>query len=469
MRHATLRLLAHAAILVAAGANAPALHAQEAGFPHERHERLFPLCSGCHDGITTGDVATAFPAVTACASCHDGNREERVDWNGPRRRASTLVFSHVDHQGRTDTAGESVTCQQCHGTAPGAPRMSVAAATPESCLGCHAHEASEHLAVSRDCLVCHAPRSTTPGLPVAAAEAFSRPTDHDAAGFVSAHGTVTARDASRRCSVCHARDSCTVCHLNAQALPAVLALPPDVRGAARAATAVPTYPTPASHREAGWESLHATAARLEIGRCANCHARSGCRACHRERSNAEIAALPEAEPGDPRGVRLARVVHAPWFETTHRVDAASAEATCSSCHRVDFCSSCHASATAPVFHLPNFLATHGPQVYRREADCVSCHNTEVFCRACHASTGLAASDRLGVAFHTANPFWLVGHGVAARQALESCVTCHAQQSCMRCHSTLGAWRVSPHPPGFNARRAESANALTCLRCHRSGP
>ncbi len=48
---------------------------QEQPFPHERHERLFPLCTGCHEGIPTGDRSEYYPDPATCAGCHDGVRE----------------------------------------------------------------------------------------------------------------------------------------------------------------------------------------------------------------------------------------------------------------------------------------------------------------------------------------------------------------------------------------------------------
>ena len=34
----------------------PARAQRGAPFPHERHQRLFPLCESCHAGIVTGDA-----------------------------------------------------------------------------------------------------------------------------------------------------------------------------------------------------------------------------------------------------------------------------------------------------------------------------------------------------------------------------------------------------------------------------
>jgi hypothetical protein len=40
---------------------------------------------------------------------------------------------------------------------------------------------------------------------------------------------------------------------------------------------------------------------------------------------------------------------------------------------------------------------------------------------------------------------------------------------MQCHSDLGAFRVSPHGPGFDARRAWERSPTTCAACHVRSP
>ena len=119
--------------------------------------------------------------------------------------------------------------------------------------------------------------------------------------------------------------------------------------------------------------------------------------------------------------------------------------------------------------MANYRERHGADAYGYESECVSCHNTEVFCRSCHAGSGLASEGKLDVAFHTSQPFWLLGHGQSARQRLESCTTCHTQTDCARCHSTIGAWRINPHGPDYDGTRAQSRNEFNCLQCHRSDP
>jgi hypothetical protein len=161
-------------------------------------------------------------------------------------------------------------------------------------------------------------------------------------------------------------------------------------------------------------------------------------------------------------------VHDAGFRTGHRTAAATAALSCAGCHEQRFCSDCHAGEGSRRFHPANFVQRHAADSYGRETQCSSCHNTELFCRSCHRATGLASNGRLDVAFHDAQPQWLLQHGRAARQGLQSCATCHAQRDCLACHSTTG-WGVNPHGPGFQAGRLANRNATQCLFCHLQVP
>src|SRR5687767_3068377 len=70
---------------------------QDDAFPHLKHERLFPVCEGCHVGVKTGVVSELYPAAADCASCHDGTRAKRITFREPGKRVSNLRFSHVRH------------------------------------------------------------------------------------------------------------------------------------------------------------------------------------------------------------------------------------------------------------------------------------------------------------------------------------------------------------------------------------
>ena len=324
-------------------------------FPHERHEGLFPLCESCHAGIFSGDAASRFPTPDVCATCHDGVERPRVDWQGPRRRISNLRYDHVTHLAQVRAAGDSLTCHTCHGTDP-AVRMAVGGPRPESCLQCHAHEATSHLSPDRDCSVCHVPLTQATELGTDRIAAFPKPPTHEQADFLLGHAPGTAA-AATSCGTCHARESCTRCHANAADVPAIAALDTDPRVAANERGRAPEYPTPPSHTRGDWILQHGGEASGSIATCANCHTRTSCQTCHREGGLPEIGALPSPAADDPRGVRPTAVqrVHAPGFATSHAIDGAAREAACSSCHAKSFCETCHASALCARRSWPGSL------------------------------------------------------------------------------------------------------------------
>jgi predicted CXXCH cytochrome family protein len=440
------RFLLLALLAVAATSVLWAATGRQDGFPHLEHAGLFPLCTGCHVGIATGDSAAFYPDPEGCAGCHDGSREEVVEWSGPSRPPGNVVFSHPDHEElvrATPDADTVAQCGACHREPGAAERMAVRAAPAEACMACHAHEAPEHLAEGRDCETCHVAIVDAPAIPAARIADFPRPPSHATPAFLETHDP---GDDASSCATCHARQSCTRCHLNAESLPAIRALEPDPRIAGWVTSLEPEYPVPETHRDPSWQRDHGVAAEAAPAACANCHVQANCQSCHGDVALAALDALPSGGPEERRGVRTAEVttVHGPAFVRRHSTAAALEGETCSSCHTTTtFCESCHDGPASPAFHLPDFLERHGPEAYGRETDCGACHSTEVFCRACHVQAGLGSQGSLGVAFHSARPFWLLGHGTAARQGLEGCVTCHLQSDCAQCHSAVGGWGVNP--------------------------
>ena len=161
-------------------------------------------------------------------------------------------------------------------------------------------------------------------------------------------------------------------------------------------------------------------------------------------------------------------VHPPGFAERHGPAAASTRTSCEGCHAKRFCSDCHDGEGRRRYHPANFAVRHPSEAYSRQRDCAACHSREAFCGACHQRLGLASQGRRDVAYHTAQPLWLLQHARAARQGLESCTTCHVQRDCMQCHSQAG-WGVNPHGRGFDARRMAARNAETCRYCHLGDP
>lgn len=563
-RRARLAGAAAAAILLVVPAGLVLAHQRDAQeFPHPRHAGLFPLCTGCHTGIPQGDEAAYYPDAELCARCHDGVNEEEVTWTGPDRERTNLTFSHPEHFSETDREGLEVTCARCH-SEPGAPRMTVVErAEPATCFECHTHEAQSHF-VDADCSVCHVPLVGAPFDRARIAD-LPEPEDHDVQGFLAegGHGEL-AEEGVERCSVCHTRDLCTSCHVDAgrapiQALapaPAGMELPifrasypepashaspawlEDHGGQAttdacgtchtqqdcaachvgplpavartlvdRSETATPgvglrpfqaSYPEPASHASPTWLEDHA--GRASADACGTCHTRQDCASCHVAPLPAVALTLVDRSETEAPGVGLRRRMPAshatPFFTRAHAAEAASAQDACATCHTPTFCTDCHDAPAAsagetleegdarPVqglhdrgpgdlreggFHPPDFMMQHASDAYGRTLECSNCHNTTVFCRSCHVEAGFRTQGRLGPGFHDGQPVWLLRHGQAARQSLESCTTCHTQRDCLQCHSTIGAFRVNPHTRDFDARRAWEANPAICFACHIRNP
>ncbi len=470
--------------------------------PRQQHDKLFPQCSGCHQGIPSGNLVTSVPDSSMCGECHNNRDRAKVAWTAPTRSASNLRFTHVAHMGLTDAVG--ATCTTCHAT-PDARWMHVDRATPAQCLSCHSHRANAHLANDNRCATCHVPLTQATRLTATRIAAFAKPPSHGQRDFTQRHN-VTTEVAQAQCAICHARESCARCHVNAAQITTRFGLVSDARVALMAGKPA-SYTAPASHRTAEYLETHGPIARAIVQSCANCHARSSCQACHTGKTAADvIAQLPMAEKSGAQGVQIRATavpwngltesltlagrialgpasrqprsvtgresrtaqVHAPGFSRTHGAAAAASQLNCEGCHTKSYCADCHGGEGKRRFHVANFASRHAPEAWGRETDCQQCHNAEVFCRGCHMQVGLSAKGRTNVGFHTAVPLWTLQHGQAARQGLQTCTSCHTQKDCMQCHAQNGR-RINPHGANFDARRMWKANRLTCLRCHFKDP
>jgi hypothetical protein len=439
-------------------------------FPHEKHEGLFPLCAGCHVGIETGSAAELYPAVESCAACHDGVTLARATYAPPRAAPTNLIFEHVVHAGAVARSAEpAVECATCHASAE-SPRMTVEPLQADRCLACHAPPSTAHLS-GAPCATCHVPLAES-GLPLERVARIDLPSDHEPEAFLrELHGRLVVDDAER-CATCHTRDRCVSCHVDA-GLPEIALLPP-APPTMELPPATARYPVPASHERPWFGSEHVAALQVS-GRagCATCHTRDDCASCH-------LPPLPEAADSLPARARTlapgvglflsAPESHGPpRFALTHGTLAATDRAGCISCHSEPFCAQCHQAPQRPSYHVGDFLASHAAPAWSRNLDCSTCHETQTFCRSCHLQSGLDSQGRLNAGYHDAEPLWLLRHGQPARQALESCASCHSQRNCMQCHSDLGAFRVSPHGPGFDAERALARSPRTCALCHVRSP
>jgi len=468
MKHSWIGALLLASCATLAGDK---LVAQQS-FNHLLHGSLFPVCTACHAGAEDPDAAM-WPDSAACATCHDGAVRPRVTWQPPAEpRPSNLKFVHdlVPLMTRQTPQGtQELTCRDCH-IAPGDPWMAVQRAQPEGCLACHGTGAPHLASPDTLCGTCHLPLSRAASLRPTDIAAFPVPPSHRQPGFMTrqGHGALaagTSEAIAPSCTVCHARDFCITCHVNAPEQPAIQALDEDPRSRAIVVRLEP----PASHRAADFLARHGKAVRADPTQCSTCHARESCFACHAP-SQRVSAALPSRGPGRSSGAQPVRhppASHGESFAARHKTDAATTPATCAGCHVQTDCLNCHRSdaAAAPGYHPAGFLTRHPASAYARETNCSDCHNVGSFCLTCHVSAGLVAKQPLRSGYHDGSRFFAVGHGQAARQSLESCTACHVERDCLTCHSALGGRRFNPHGPGFDAERLRRKNAEMCTACH----
>jgi hypothetical protein len=346
--------------------------------------------------------------------------------------------------------------------------MAVQAARPASCVGCHGGGADSHLAAGMPCEKCHVPVTQTE-LTTTQIALFPMPPSHSAEDFLASHPGLAAENI-QQCSVCHARESCTVCHLNADLVPEIQALGTDKRIAALVASKEGRWPTPESHLSDDWIRVHGGMAEATPVQCSDCHAQQSCENCHAQPDplvSSVIAALPRAVEGGPQGVQTASSMppHAKDFVIVHQTAAATESGTCASCHQETFCTDCHDASMAPSFHDVNYVLQHNADAMAEFTECVSCHSSEVFCRDCHSNLGAGVVTGANGGYHDASTDWLMTHGRAARQGLETCTTCHQQTSCLKCHSAKAGWRVNPHGPDFDPSRVADRSQISCGICH----
>jgi hypothetical protein len=462
----TLSLAVLGATVVAVGASMQ----QVEPFPHERHEGLFPLCTGCHEGVTTSDRAEFYPEPGSCDGCHDGNTQVEVSWSPPEEEEEPgfVRFDHAVHSAELEREGEPAqACASCHAE-PGGGRMSVAPEIQlDNCWQCHAESGADHM-TEAPCATCHVPLAESE-LPLWVVEAIPAPPDHDGELFLlETHGGGAQTDVGR-CATCHTADRCAACHVdpNRPEIEAIGYAPEGMELPVLASF----YPEPANHDEEGWFDEHGTQA--SQAQCATCHTRDDCASCHIQPVPAAVTSLPSRSQSLAPGVGVEG--HAPeshesvFFTDVHTALAAAEPGNCATCHAESFCVQCHDGPADGGYHPAGFVARHSAAAFGREAECASCHSTEAFCRACHAESGLLGVGRLGPGYHAAGAFWLIRHGQAARQGLESCITCHEQSDCTQCHGAAAAFKVSPHSRDFDARRAWERNPRTCFGCHIRNP
>ena len=279
---------------------------------------------------------------------------------------------------------------------------------------------------------------------------------------------------SPSCATCHAREYCITCHVNAPEVPAIQALQRDARSLAMA---VPEVKAPASHAVPAFANTHGRKLSKQqlTQQCGSCHTATSCEACHQVPPQ-QVRALAVAGPGRGTGAVVTRArpaTHGTDFTDGHAQLAGASPQTCAGCHVQEQCLQCHRpnAGTQGTYHPADFL-TPAPGCGLRPRG--------VMFRLPQPGTVLpdlprAERHRVGGRFiggqaiyHDGNPTFAAGHGPAARQGLESCVSCHSEKDCMVCHSSFGGRRFNPHGPNFPADKLRKANPQMCTACHALG-
>jgi hypothetical protein len=442
-------------------------------FDHWEHRALFPGCTGCHAGAAE-PRSPLWPAADDCSACHDGTGERTVDWSPPTDpRASNLRFTHAEHAAevrRASGADSTLRCPACHAGTDADP-MQVRLAVVQKCLDCHGIRTGHLEAPDSACATCHVPLVRAVRFTREDVGRFPEPPSHRAIGFVEQGHGKQAREGrtgvAASCATCHARDFCAECHVNAPEVPAIQALAPDPRSLAHQAE----LRAPVTHEDPAFLRRHGDQVRRSAARCATCHTRESCSSCHAG-SPVAVQAIPAAGPGRGPGARVERArpgSHGLDFSETHAEPASSRPQSCSACHAQPQCLSCHrpdAADAPPGYHPAGFLTTHPAAAYTRDRSCADCHNQAQFCANCHLAAGLGSTDGLrGAGYHDAKAAFLLNHGQAARQNLETCVSCHSERDCLTCHSAQGGRRFDPHGPGFDPETLRRKNPSMCTACH----
>src|SRR5579885_227091 len=222
------------------------------GFDHAGHRKLFPACETCHRGAAEPG-RSLWPDPATCEACHDGTIERRVAWQPPA--APRRTNQRFDHTPGAEVKVIPAQCVDCHAD-KGAPWMSVRRVAVQRCLDCHEIKTAHLAAPDTACALCHLPLARAVRLTREDIAAFPKPPSHEQPGFArgAGHGAAAERltPVTPSCGVCHARDFCLQCHVDAPEQPAIQALPPDPRATAIAVRLAP----PPSHADESFLARH---------------------------------------------------------------------------------------------------------------------------------------------------------------------------------------------------------------------
>jgi hypothetical protein len=154
------------------------------------------------------------------------------------------------------------------------------------------------------------------------------PDDHAGTDFILlGHGAQASADAER-CAVCHTRELCSSCHVNAAGVDAIGSVPAAAGIVAAELPPVDVqYPKPASHASPDFLEEHG--ARASGASCSTCHTQDSCLTCHVGTVPAVVMELPAGSevvaPGVPAVRRMPTSHSAPGFTFDFRRDIPKVE------------------------------------------------------------------------------------------------------------------------------------------------
>jgi hypothetical protein len=369
-------------------------------------------------------IDTAAPVdQSQCLPCHIDLSD--VDVPG-------LVFSHGSHL--------MVSCDGCHARQP--HREGSTERVPmEVCFACHGvqHGDQGELATGR-CEDCHTPSFVL------------RPKNHTDEWEGKPHVTASEKRGVNSCMMCHdAPTDCDACH--AKEAPEVAKMPDG-------------YHTVFEHRSKGPSIKVFPKGRVSMSQCVYCHpdiddltpgrlifAHSEhirrnyrCEACH--------PAFPHNEKGPVKPDMMSCYR---CHGLTHAAQGQVAEEDCSKCHPKEF-------NLVPGDHSAKFIrGDHKKKSNSNPASCSMCHKGE-FCVGCHRGEKVSpnAPGKPVIPTDHRKADWTGKHGGFFLHGEGACGSCHTDQSCKRCHRT-----AMPHPVGWieNHKPATGITAQDCNVCH----
>ncbi|MFO0597499.1 MAG: hypothetical protein U0228_19490 [Myxococcaceae bacterium] len=212
-------------------------------------------CPSCHQSAGEEHATWSPPTEARCTGCHDDSKKVFAHSVRPETAVlpdgKKIIFAHGPHLKMKEINGQCVGCHAGAVGVEGGPPLFPPMAT---CLECHHHQ--EQFAANA-CTSCHRqeemvklePKSFLP---------------HDS-GWGRRHGLL-ARTSPDRCALCHAQQSCDVCHDTTRPLGPQTANPDALE-------------RNFVHRF-DFLARHPIEAASQPGSCVTCHVKTECDACH---------------------------------------------------------------------------------------------------------------------------------------------------------------------------------------------